>query len=191
MTWLRIVVAAALLLVAARSDAEDRGLARDHYKRAMLHYKLAEYQKALDEFKEAFRNYEEPSMLFNIAQCHRQLGQRADAIRFYRAYLRDVPGSANRAEVERTIEKLDAEERADAIARAAAAQPKTTTTAPPATTNLVVATPPTKKPVYKQWWLWTGVGAGVVALGLGLGLGLGLPRAPSAKTQGGTFDPFQ
>ncbi len=197
-TWLcaRLGLGLALLVALAGSPAraEDRVAARDHYKKAMLHYKLSEYRQALEEFKEAFRNFEEPSMLFNVGQCHRQLGQKSEAIRFYRAYLRDVPNATNREEVRKLIAGLEESLQKDREAEAAAAKAKAEAEAARnrPVENTVVATPPTKKPIHKQWWLWTTVGLVVVGVGVGVGLGLGLPHGtPSATTQGGTFEPFK
>src|SRR5262245_56298095 len=80
--------------------------AKQHSAAATKFYDLAEYENALREFKEAYRAVEDPAFLFNIAQCHRKLGQTQDAITFYRTYLRRAPQSANRAEVERRIAEL-------------------------------------------------------------------------------------
>jgi hypothetical protein len=55
-----------LLLLASVAHAENRAKARELFKEAQQHYKLGEFQQALDGFKEAFRNFEEPSLLFNI-----------------------------------------------------------------------------------------------------------------------------
>jgi len=184
------VLALSLSLGVTPALAEDRVAARQHYKRALSHYKLAEYKLALDAFKEAFRNFEEPSMLFNVAQCHRQLGQKRDAVRFYRAYLRDVPAATNRAEVEKLVSDL--EEQLAQEAAAARAATARVVPAPTPTTAIVASAPTPKQPAYKKWWVWTIVG-GTVAVGVGLGVGLtlGLPRNPSATTQGGTFEPFK
>lgn len=161
--------------------AENKARARELYRQGTQHYKLGEYQDALTAFKEAYRNYEEPSFLFNIAQCHRQLGRKQDAVRFFRTYLDDVPNAPNRAEVEQILASLETsieEDQTKAAARQAAAPvaPKpapsqTRTPAPPS--QVLVTAAPARQPVYKKWWLWTAVG-GAVAVGLGVGLGVAL-----------------
>src|SRR5262245_26223280 len=90
-----------LLLAFATSTAhaDDRDKARAAFRLGSQHYVLGEYREALVAFKEAYRNYEDPSFLFNIAQCERQLDQRADAIRAYRMYLVASPNAVNREEV--------------------------------------------------------------------------------------------
>jgi len=176
----------------------DKDLARAAFLRGTKHYNLNEYKEALDSFKDAYRAYEEPSFLFNIAQCQRQLGMRADAIRSYRAYLREGSNIRNREDVEQIIAGLERSVRDEETTRARPPQgtlgpdgapgrvnpdaPSGTTT--PAT--LMVTAQPAHTPVYKKWWLWTIVG--VAAVGLGVGLGLGLTQGPSfpdASTPGG------
>lgn len=194
-----IRITAVLLVVcalAAPARAEDKARARELFRQGTQHYKLGEYEDALTAFKEAYRNYEEPSFLFNIAQCERQLGRKQEAVRFFRTYLNDVPNAPNRAEVEQILASLQASierDRAQAAAHPAApaatppatAQPLTPAPAAPA----VASRAPASQPVYKRWWLWTAVG-GAVAVGLGVGLGVALapgPSAPSASSSLGTF----
>ena len=213
------VVMAALFFLAAVGPARagqkaDSARAREAFRSAQQHYKLAEYAQALDAFKETYRLIEDPSLLFNIAQCYRQLGKKEEAIRFFRTYLHDAPGNGENEDVKKTIASLEAAlkqeqaQKQEAAAReaAAAAPPVAETKAPPpavkpapspapAPTNTLVASAPAHsadKPVYKRWWLWTTVGV-VVAAGVGVGLGLALtrtPAAPTATTQDGTFHPF-
>ena len=89
--------------------AEAAKAAREHHKAGVTHYDLAEYGSALEEFKAAYRSVQDPSLLFNIAQCHRKLGQRADALSFYRSYLRRSPEGATRVEAEHHIQELERE----------------------------------------------------------------------------------
>ena len=37
---------------------------------------------------------EDPVFLYNIAQCHRLLGENAEAVRFYRRYLEAAPAAS-------------------------------------------------------------------------------------------------
>ena len=73
-----------------------------------MHYQLGEYREALKEFKEAYRLKQDPSFLYNIAQCHRQLREYSEAIKLYGNYLREAPDADNRDEVERQIRDLKA-----------------------------------------------------------------------------------
>lgn len=206
---IRAVVLASCCIVFLAHDvrAEDKAKARELYRDGTQHYKLGEYPEALKAFKEAYRNFESPSFLFNIGQCHRQLNNKQDAIRAFRNYLNDVPNAPNREEVRQLIAALDSALKEEAAAQA---KPPTGMIAPPPTepapprhtaeaaqaeatpTPTLTARPsaaPT--PIYKKWWLWTAVGA-VVAVGVGVGLGIGLSSsAPqTAQTNYGTFKPF-
>jgi tetratricopeptide (TPR) repeat protein len=163
-----------LILLTSVAHAENRAKARELFKQAQQHYKLGEFQPALDGFKEAFRNFEDPSLLFNIAQCERQLGHKQEALRSYRMFLSEVPNAPNRAEVENLIATLD-----QAIKDEAAAQPPQNTLPPtekPAQPTQLPAPPPPAPPPpppRHTWWM-IGVGAGLLAVGaVGIGTGAG------------------
>ncbi len=199
-----ILVLAVLVALVRPALAEDRVAARKAYRTAAKHYDLGEYQEALSAFKEAYRNYEDPSFLFNIGQCQRMLGQNADAVRSFRAYLHQ-PNPANRVQVEQLIDKLQSEMAAqeaakkqppDGTMRPAEAPPTGSEPAPaavaaPATSPSLAVTssapPPKRTPVYKKWWLWTAVG--VVAAGVAVGVGVGVSQKsfPTSSTSDGTF----
>jgi tetratricopeptide (TPR) repeat protein len=77
------------------------------------HYNLGEFGPALERYKLAYRVKPLPAFQFNIAQCHRKLGQYPDAIAMYQAYLVGVPNAKDRATVESLIaeaKKLQAEQ---------------------------------------------------------------------------------
>ncbi|MDB4971534.1 MAG: hypothetical protein JWN44_7223 [Myxococcales bacterium] len=185
----RSVIISLILLIAASASAEtyDKGAARAAFERGTRHYNLAEYGKALDEFREAYRIYPEPSFLYNIAQCYRQVGDKPNAIRFYRTYLRETPNAPNRDEVNRliaTLERAVAEEQmAKASQPTPSPLPATAAVTQPARADLVATAPTTqeRKPLVKRGWFWGAVVGGVAAIGLavGLGIGLGTQRDPS------------
>jgi tetratricopeptide (TPR) repeat protein len=106
---LSVILSLAFIIIADNACAQDRDAARAAFRRGSQHYKLGEYREALADFKAAYRNFEESTFLFNIAQCLRQLDLRADAIRAYRMYLSDSPDSDHREEVKELIAKLERE----------------------------------------------------------------------------------
>jgi len=67
------------------------------------HYNLGEFEKALEQYRRAYRAKPLPAFLFNIAQCHRKLGQHDDAVTMYQSYLAGVPDAQNKALVESLI----------------------------------------------------------------------------------------
>jgi PEGA domain/Anaphase-promoting complex, cyclosome, subunit 3 len=100
-------------VLASEARAADKTVgvaetAKAHYKQGRMHYQLGEYREALKEFKEAYRLKQDPSFLYNIAQCHRQLHEYSEAIKLYGNYLREAPDADNRDEVERQIRDLKA-----------------------------------------------------------------------------------
>jgi tetratricopeptide (TPR) repeat protein len=185
-----------LLLVAASAQAAppanpNREKARALYSSATTHYNLSEYADALKDFKEAYRLISDPVLLFNIAQCHRQLREFEDAARFYRAYRRENPDASNREEVDRLIAQMDV-----AVAEKRTQQPPTGTlpahaepspapivAPPPSTTaaTLTAAPPEKPRPIYKKGWFWGVVvgAAAIVATGVALGVVYGTPKGDS------------
>src|SRR5262249_51734692 len=137
--------ALALLIVVAigpgTGRAENRDQAKEAYRLGVQHYDLGEYAAALAAFKDAYRNYESPSLLYNIGQCHRRLHEKAEALRAYRMYLNEVPNAPDRRSVESQIRELEAEIAADEALRARSSQ----------------AASPRRTPLHKRWWLWATV----------------------------------
>ncbi|MEO6952239.1 MAG: hypothetical protein ABI321_10525 [Polyangia bacterium] len=165
--------------------AQSKG-ARQHYASGTKHFDLGEYRQALEEFKEAYRLKEDPVFLFNIAQCHRLIGDadsNVEALRFYRSYLNRAPDAPNRRDVDAKIVALQqsiADEKAKA--EKAEAPPRSPVVEPVTPELAVAATPaPHKQPVYKKWWVWTIVGVAVVGIGVGLGVGLGTRSSGTAS----------
>ena len=112
-----------LLALSVPAHAGSRAAAREAYLRGIRQYNLGEYQAALEAFTAAYNEAPEPPLLFNLAQCHRQLGAKQKAITLYRSYLRESGGApANAAEVHRLIASLT-----EALAKESAAS-----AAPPA-----------------------------------------------------------
>jgi tetratricopeptide (TPR) repeat protein len=195
-----ILLAAAVLVAlpaAAKTGSVER--ARALFREATRDYNLGEFRQALGEFRAAYKEYQEPRILFDIAQCHRQLDDKAQAITLYRSYLRELPDAPNRAQVESEIASLDvqlhAQPAATAPAPPAVEVPRTAVvTAPVLAPVLAIdvrapAPTPTRTPLVKKAWFWGVIGgaAAVVALGVGLGVGLSSNASyPSASTTLGT-----
>lgn len=191
--WLTWAAVLSLIAWTGRDAAADKTKARIHYDRATAQYNLGEYQSALDEFQAAYKEFRDSVLLFNIAQCHRQLGNRQKAITVYKSFLRETEGrTQNAEEVRRIVARLE-----DEIAKAAE-NPKATN-ATPISPPVVLQTNPSpslpaiatsseipNEPAKKKSraWVW-GVAAGsvvVVGLAVGLGVGLGLqPGTPNAS----------
>jgi tetratricopeptide (TPR) repeat protein len=108
MVYNRPMIRVLLLMVAlaGTSWADDKAAARIAAREGQRLLDVGEYQAALDAFKRAYLAGEEPRLLFDIAECHRYLGNKTEAARVYQNYLRKAPDADNRAEVEALIKEL-------------------------------------------------------------------------------------
>ena len=100
------VVAAGMAHAGEAGRASPEELQRMHFRRAKIAYRTGHFKKALAEFELALKAKHHPVILFNIAQCHRQLGHYDKALFFYKLYLSEWPKAKNRALVERLIQKM-------------------------------------------------------------------------------------
>ena len=186
----------ALLVGVGQAHADDaHARARAAFKSGSQHYNLGEFQQALESFRDAYRNYDDPSFLFNIGQCERQLGHKREAVREYRAYLNNAPETiTNRDAIKQIVTQLEKEIADEATAKMPPPPPPLRVAEPQSSrATLTASAPPPHEhtPAYKKWWVWTLVG-GVAAAGVATGLGLGLTRSgpPTATTSLGTKSPF-
>lgn len=109
--WLILcfLLAAPPALAKEELDPKIRERAAQLFEDAEALYKVKEYEKALVGFKEAYLLTSEPTLLFNIGQCHRQLGQLEEAKKSYEIFLRDDPKSPLVANAEARIKEIEEE----------------------------------------------------------------------------------
>jgi len=69
----------------------DPAAARAHFDRGRAYFEVDEYRKAIVEFKQAHIEKPDPAFLYNIAECHRHLGDLAESLQFYRRFLATAP----------------------------------------------------------------------------------------------------
>jgi tetratricopeptide (TPR) repeat protein len=176
----RIGLVAALLCGAAGAQADDATQsARAHYTQGTKLYDLGRYHDAAKEYEAAFELRDDPALLFNIAQAYRLGHDYADSIRAYKSFLRRVPATEQRAQVEARIHEM--QEILDK-------QPQQPPPVAPVVTPPPAVTPPPpahdepraeRTPLYKKWWLWTLVG-GVVVAGAVVGITVGVLASRSS-----------
>jgi tetratricopeptide (TPR) repeat protein len=194
-TFRLLLVLAALAASTGVAVADDRDIAREAFREGTRQFDLGDFKSALAAFKNAYLHHEDPAILYNIAQCQRQLGEKAEALRSYRVFLLKEPNSPERPQIEKIIAELQTAIEHD---KAAASQPPIgvvgpkpngaepaerlpkDTDAPHATSEppagaLVATAPPHEKPVTKKAWFWATLagGAVVVAGAITLGVVLG------------------
>ena len=96
----------------AVAQVKNKEKARMHYESAEKYYQKAEFRKALEDYLKVLDYIETdsiPEMYFNIAQCHRQLGEIDKALFYYRLFLSKSPTSPLRPEVEKHITAMEME----------------------------------------------------------------------------------
>jgi len=124
--------------------------ARRHYEEGTKAFNLGEFPRAITEFKAAYNAKADPSLLYNIAQSYRLQGDASQAVFFYKSFLRNMPATPNRKEVEgriRTLEKQVEEQRKEPVPLV---PPPAVTSPPPAAVpgaGTAPATAPATAPV--------------------------------------------
>jgi tetratricopeptide (TPR) repeat protein len=110
---------AALPVVAAEVSEEAKAQAREKFTQGNAAYERGEFRQALVAFDAAYKLAPLPGFLFNVAQCHRQLGAYERAAFFYRRYLSlSEKEPANAAMVQELIADMDTRVRQEAARRA-------------------------------------------------------------------------
>ena len=159
--WLAasLILAVTAMAPGARSaHAEDAATkqAKKHFFKGEKLFALGRFEAARDEYEAAFEAKPLPEFLYNIGQCHRNLGDYESAIFSFRKYVKLKPDASNREAVEELIDELEGE-----LAKAERDAKKTRSdeiTGQPPTPLRAPATRDThSRPVYKKWWFWTGV----------------------------------
>ena len=105
------ILATAIALVAAPARADDASDANDKarqlYAEGKAEYDLGHITGALAKFEAAYRVRPVPALLFNIAQCHRLLGDLNSAAMTYRAFLRNDPNSPRAAQATELLHQVE------------------------------------------------------------------------------------
>lgn len=169
---------------AAAPTAQARKSARAAFQRAQAAYEAERFEEALAAYNEANELMPNVAFIFNMAQCHRQLGQEDEALTQYQRYLEASPDAKNREVVEAHIRDLET-----AIAQRVPEKPVLT----PSEELMLrrqqeeqeaaaLAAANVAPPVYQTWWFWTAtaVVVGGVATGVALSQGGG-NKPPSAS----------
>jgi hypothetical protein len=125
---------------APTKDPKDREKARALYAEGLRRFNVAEYGPAIEAFKSSYLLSDDPKLLYNIAQAYRLEGDCEQAIRFYKNFLRAVPSTTDRADVDSAMRKC---ENAATVGPGAGSgkQPPPAATEPPSTAAAPAAGP--------------------------------------------------
>src|SRR5206468_5347119 len=114
-----------------------------HFERGKRYFQVDEFRKAIEEFKAAHVEKPDPAFLYNIAECHRRLGETKDALVFYRRFLSlSPPNDPARPNARRRIAELEARRDATPLGPEAPSPTLLPPAAPPA------AAAPTAPPAF-------------------------------------------
>jgi tetratricopeptide (TPR) repeat protein len=186
------------LLSAGPARADDLAASKAAFVEGKRLYNLGEFRQALAKFRQAYMKYDAPALLYNIAQCHLQLGEKREALNFYRRYLQNTANAPDRAEVQRQVAQLERELGGKPVVIKPSVPAEPPPAAPPVVApapSVAVAAPPPSdsRPLVKKPWFWAALGGAAVVVGvsLGVGLGVGLSRTEAPAFSGtpthGTF----
>jgi tetratricopeptide (TPR) repeat protein len=137
--------------------------AKRHYNRGEKLFALGKFREAMDAYQAAYDEKPFPAFLFNIGQCHRNLGDYEAAIFSFRKYLDLAPNAENKEQVAEYIRELETEQekttakRLDLVDKTPRRQPEPGPEPKDDESSIVT-----------RWWFWTAVG--VVAVGGGVGI---------------------
>ncbi|MCU0696570.1 MAG: tetratricopeptide repeat protein [Myxococcaceae bacterium] len=163
--------------------------ARGLFGEAQTAYDVGEFERALTLYSDAYKLKALPGFLFNIAQCHRQLGNYERAAFFYGRFIdnssttapnvalaRELLSDVSRRQAEKeAAEKKAADRKAadEEAARRAADAPVAPPLTPAELSTLPPPPPPVvePEPVTKKAWFWVVVGVGVAAVATGVTVG--------------------
>ena len=90
-----------------KSEQEKLEIARREYKLGLVDFKQERYREALKRFIRVYRLQQHPNLIYNMARSFEELKEYQSAAEYYRKYLKAVPNSTDRAQVEMTIDTME------------------------------------------------------------------------------------
>jgi tetratricopeptide (TPR) repeat protein len=153
----------------AFADAKSR--AKELFESAEKSFRLGRFEDALASYAAAYERLPLPEFLFNMAQCHRNMGNYERAIFFLESYLTEEQRPSDRASVEALIAELSHRlEQQRALEAKLQAAPRVTTAT--VTIPIFVSSDPDDVPLYERGWFWGTLIASVVAVGGAIAIGI-------------------
>src|SRR4051812_8543137 len=97
------MIALLLALALQAAPPSDEARAKALFKEGETSYNLGQFDAALAKYTEAYKLKPLPGFLFNIAQCHKQLGQYERAAFFYGRFIDTSGPKAPNVDVAKTL----------------------------------------------------------------------------------------
>ena len=102
-----MLVLSAAPAVAQKPGKQEQKEADRHFKSGVALFKESKYAEALAEFERAYEIAPHPLVLYNIAGCHRELSQYADAVKYYNRFLAEGKGKVPATRLTAAQSELD------------------------------------------------------------------------------------
>jgi len=81
--------------------------AKQAYEEALRAFNLGQWDEAVAGFQKSYKLSGDATLLFNVAQAHRQAGHVKEAIIAYKAFLRERPDTPHREMIEAKLKELE------------------------------------------------------------------------------------
>ncbi len=102
-----IALSAAMSLAIPEAHAQDKlVLAREHFERGTAYFKERKYDLALKELMQAYVLDPNPSLVYNIARVHEDMGDLDNAVKFFANFLTIAPKAKNAPAVKKKLAEL-------------------------------------------------------------------------------------
>ncbi len=108
--------------LARAAEPDERLRARELFNEAEASFAVGDFEAAVRSYQAAYRLAPLAGFLYNLGQCHRNLGKHEKAAFLFRSYLVKKPDAKNRPIVEELIAEMDAKVAAAKAGREPAAQ---------------------------------------------------------------------
>ena len=192
----------------AQGTREQRREARRIARQGAQQYDLGHFEEALAQYERAYEVYSAPQLLFNIGQCHRELGHHERVVYFFERFLGEVPDAPNRRLVTELLEesrailerqranRVQRNEEAEAARQALEEERQRRESLAEERERLAAERDEALRraaesgevepgpEIYEEWWFWTIIGvvvAASVAIPLGVVYGQPEPQPPSGS----------
>ncbi|MDB4971482.1 MAG: tetratricopeptide repeat protein [Myxococcales bacterium] len=104
----RLIAALAVTVgLTSAAWAQDFEAAGKHFSSAQEAFGAKHYRTAAAEFEAAYGITKDPVLLYNVAESYEKAGDGRKAASNYKAYLRDQPQAADKAEVQRRVKNIE------------------------------------------------------------------------------------